>query len=827
MTYLQAKETPRFLGAEGDLAANIALVGEAWGEKEARTQRPFQGAAGDELNRLLHGAGITRGELYITNVIKARPHNNDISLFIDLSKKIPRITSEAEEHIEILRQELSESKANVVIATGAVPLFILTGKQGIHKWRGSILESTLVPGKKVIPTIHPAAILPPRGMYTWRYIIINDMKRAKEESLFPDLRLPVMILRTAPTFTDASLFLKQWRSYPIVDVDIEVLREEVSCIALSFDGIEAMCIPFVDEHGDYWNPDQEADIWKLLTEILESPAITKRGHNFMFDASFLNYRHGIRTVNIVDTMIVQAIIFPDFRKGLDFTTSIYTRIPYYKDEGKKWSRLTHSWTQHWEYNAKDVIATANIWGPAIQIAEHQKNIDTVNRKFSIIEPLLCMQARGVRVDISGRELAAQAVLREMEELRNVFYTKTGKEINIQSEKQIKEYFYGDLGLKPYINKKTHKPRTDDDALMRIARQGYSEAQILRDYTALHTLHSRYLTAKLDPDGRLRCAYNAVGAATGRLSSSKTIFDTGMNLQNQPDSARKFLLFDEGYAGYNIDLGQAENRIVAYVGPVPEMIEAFESGKDVHSLTASGLSGLPPDEIRRQDKEGIKCPTIGGGTKTWRYWGKKANHGLNYDEGPNTFADTNDIPLKDAKAIIEAYHMMYPGVRQGFHTTVRNMLAKNRTVVNLLGRRRLFLDRWGDQLFKDAYAHIPQSTVADVIDERGLAFIYKDPILRPVELLLQVHDSIVFQIPICLGWDFHATALMRIISSLETPLEWNSRKFVIPCDVQVSFGNMAKDKNDRKALKEISRPVLKDHSLLVRELIAKHATAFSS
>jgi len=118
-------------------------------------------------------------------------------------------------------------------------------------------------------------------------------------------------------------------------------------------------------------------------------------------------------------------------------------------------------------------------------------------------------------------------------------------------------------------------------------------------------------------------------------------------------------------------------------------------------------------------------------------------------------------------------------------------------------------------------------VADVIDERGLAFIYKDPILRPVELLLQVHDSIVFQIPICLGWDFHATALMRIISSLETPLEWNSRKFVIPCDVQVSFGNMAKDKNDRKALKEISRPVLKDHSLLVRELIAKHATAFSS
>jgi DNA polymerase-1 len=278
--------------------------------------------------------------------------------------------------------------------------------------------------------------------------------------------------------------------------------------------------------------------------------------------------------------------------------------------------------------------------------------------------------------------------------------------------------------------------------------------------------------------------------------------------------KKFMLFDADYVGYNVDLSQAENRIVAYVGPVPEMMKAFELGMDVHSLTAALIFSEPIDKIKEEDKLGLPC-SLGDGTHTKRFWGKKANHGLNYDLGYRSFSLYYEIPESDAKFIVDRYHMAYPGVRQGYHTQVRDMLSRHRTVSNCMGRKRLFLDRWGDQLFKDAYAQIPQSTVADVINERGIEHIYYDQVnYGYVELLLQVHDSIVFQIPLSVPWKEHARILMRIKASLETPLEWKTRTFTIPADVQMSLGHMGKGSG---GLTDVKREHFTNQDMLAREL----------
>lgn len=269
-----------------------------------------------------------------------------------------------------------------------------------------------------------------------------------------------------------------------------------------------------------------------------------------------------------------------------------------------------------------------------------------------------------------------------------------------------------------------------------------------------------------------------------IKSNGMIVVTGnSNMQNQPHDIMKFFLADENYIYYGLDLSQAENRIVAYLGNVTQMMEAFESKLDVHSLTASLISGIPPDEIKRQDDEDICC-YIGDGTKTWRFFGKKANHGLNYDLGYKNFAIQLQVTEKDASFIVDRYHLSYPGVRQGFHKYIKDCLAEDRTLTNLMGRRTVFLQEWGDDLFKEAYSCIPQGTVGDIINEWGIEYLYyNQDLFGPVEFLIQIHDQIGIQIPVSAGLDYHVKALKLLKESLEQPLTLpNGNQLIIPVDI---------------------------------------------
>lgn len=285
--------------------------------------------------------------------------------------------------------------------------------------------------------------------------------------------------------------------------------------------------------------------------------------------------------------------------------------------------------------------------------------------------------------------------------------------------------------------------------------------------------------------RLRCAFNPVGTVSGRISSGKTIFGTGINMQTVPRDPmvfKKYLMADDGYIIYEIDLSQAENRVVAYIAPDPNMVDAFEKGVDIHKLTASKIFNKPVDEI--SDEPGSS--TIGSGKESERDWGKRANHSLNYDMGYKTFAIKYEFNEGEARRVVEAYHMMYPGVRR-YHRWVQTQLGQNRTLTDCLGFHRLFLDRWGDGLFKEAYSWIPQSTVGRKINRDGLIYAYDS--IRPVELLNQVHDSIVFQISKGYTVLEHAQCIWSLKESLESPITFKGMQFKIPVDLKagVSWG----------------------------------------
>lgn len=781
--FLQEDSAKRVCRPDGDPRSKIAIVGEAPGAEEEKRGIPFVGQSGWLLWELLKSVGIFRSQVYVDNVILERPPKNDISKFISFSTKgLVKTTAAYETYEKELYERLKKTEANVVLAVGAVSTYALTRKTGVLNWRGSVLWSSIV-GKKVIPTIHPASAL---RQYIYRHYILIDLIKLLKEADYPELRYNTPTLIVNPDFEKSLALLKELEEAQRVAFDIEVVGDEVYCISFSHRAGEAFSITFVEKGKNKFTLEEEAQLWALIARILENPLIEKAGQNLEFDVSYLFRKYGIRTTNLHDSMIAHAILFPDLPKGLDFITSHYTCHPYYKGDGKKYMKIGGEEKDFWEYNARDSLIVIEALPGLLRDIKKQGNEDTYKIQKGLIEPLCFMTSRGFKVDLEGlekeRKEAEEKALEAMEEFRQLTSKYTDKSINPASPKQLGEYFYEIRGEKPYRNRKTGSITTDELALKRLARKGYAEASALLTYRHLTKRISTYFDVKLDSDGRLRCSYNPVGTKTGRLSSSQTIFGTGTNLQNLPTEMKKHLKADDGYLLYEIDLSQAENRIVAFIAPEPAMMYAFTEGIDVHSFTASLIFGIPIDEIIQMNEEGIKAP-IGGGHRTHRYWGKTCNHALNYGLGYRSFALRFELPEREARQIHDAYHSKYTGIKR-YHEWVVAQLRLNRTLTNLLGRRRVFLDRWGDSLFKEAYAFIPQSTVADKIN-RGLLYLWENQeLFKPVELLNQVHDSIVFQIPESIGLKAHAHILFHIKKKLEEPLIGKPETFVIPAEVKV-------------------------------------------
>jgi len=783
----------------GPMDAKIAFIGEAPGAEEERAGIPFVGSAGKLFSELLRSAGIMREYCYVTNVVKERPPRNDIGKFIRFGKGGHAIETPAyKEYVMMLKDELDQLSANVLVPLGNVPLYALTGHTAVTKRAGSVFESSLLPGRKVIPTIHPSAAL---RMFLWRYDIVHDLMRIKEESEFPEIRHPEREMVIKPSFAETIEFLGELAEQPIIAVDIEVSAGEVSCIALSISPAKIISIPFVI-HNEYFPIEQEREVWKRIARILEDPTQTHVGQNMSFDAWFLYLRYGIRVSNIEDTMVAQKIVNPDFPMGLDYITRIYTKEPYYKDEGKKSGGFMGGGNrQFWLYNARDAAVTHEAYAQLIADVRLSRNEGAYRRSTDIIPALVFMQTRGVLVDVAAMRKEADAYNVRCDELRAELAEAAGSPVNPGSPKQLQQLFYVQLGHKPYFKNGT--PTTNDDALKRLIRKGCKEAEIVKEFRKVDKIRGTYLEMQFDDDNRMRSSFNPAGTRTGRLSSSKNIFGTGGNFQNIPHSVRKYFLADPGYVMYEVDLSQAENRIVAYVSGDPRMIDAFETGKDVHSLTAGLIFDKPPEEVSRADGSS----SLGNGEQSERFWGKKSNHSFNYGLGYKAFALSMEMPEREAKYLIERYHAVYPNIRNRYHNWVQECLSKDRSITNLRGRRQIFRERWGYELFKDAYAFLPQSTVADIINEFGILEVWNNQNLYgPLELMNQVHDSIMFQIPLSVPWGGHKRMLLALKQALEVELDFHGTKWRIPADFQIGLNMGPFDKDNPKVNPTGLRPI---------------------
>lgn len=382
-------------------------------------------------------------------------------------------------------------------------------------------------------------------------------------------------------------------------------------------------------------------------------------------------------------------------------------------------------------------------------------------------------------------------------------------LNYNSHDQLKEFFYETLKCPirySYVKGET-KVTVNREALEWFDENAKWGGIFARYIIKMRDLEKKIgvLKKQISPDGRMRCSYNVAGTETGRWSSSEDPFGDGDNLQNWTKKMRRCVVADPGYKLFSFDYAQAESFVTGGLalrdGGDRAYLEACESG-DLHTAvtkevwTEINWSGDPV-----LDKE--KAEEIYYFALTRRDISKRLGHGSNY---LGSAAHLAKITRTDKDSVINfqwKYFKKFMGIKR-YHNKQIARVQMDRHVETALGRFRTFFGHPQDAAtHRKAIAFDPQSTVGDMLN-LGLWQVWYEldewgPSKGPIQLLLQVHDNIVFQMPDNpddpLNHQRQATTVKRVQELLSIPLNFASEAIVVPVDVESGW-NWAPKKADK-------------------------------
>jgi DNA polymerase I len=349
-----------------------------------------------------------------------------------------------------------------------------------------------------------------------------------------------------------------------------------------------------------------------------------------------------------------------------------------------------------------------------------------------------MEQAGVRIDSTVLGEMSNRLAIEIDNLAERIYTDSGHRFNINSPKQLGDVLFNKMLLpKPMKYGKGKVVSTAQDVLEELAEQ-HSVPALVLDYRQLAKLKSTYLDSLpqlTDAQGRVHTTFNQVGTATGRLSS------TNPNLQNIPvrtalgREIRAAFIPAPGNVLMSADYSQIELRLMAHFSQDPLLLDAYRTGKDIHTLTASEVFGV---DAATMDKE-------------TRARAKAVNFGIVYGISPFGLAAQLNIDQKTAKQYIETYFDRYKGVQRFIEETLETV-RRDQSVKTYFGRIRPIPDIQSRNPNMRGFAertaiNTPlQGTAADLIK---LAMLKIDQLIRKRKLksqmTLQVHDELLFDV----------------------------------------------------------------------------------
>jgi DNA polymerase len=802
---------PNLVPPVGPRNAKIMIVGEAPGAGEDLIGQSFVGASGMELGKMLSKSGIipgqqvwysqlnrygmdwTKGECFLTNVVREHPPYDDMSLHIyeNKTKVPPGFTPFHNRHISptfhqglyLLYQEISQLNPNIIIALGNTPLWALTGQWGITDWRGSMM-TCLVGSKKykLIPTIHPAAVL---REWSFRPAVINDLRRAvqfRDGSPYPK---PLWNFHIRPTFELCYSILHRLIDRLTsgeslrISFDLETRVGHIACAGISWNPLEALCIPFMsraDPKG-YWDLEQESIIIYLLYLLLTHPLVQVIGQNLLYDCQY-TYRHWRFIPRVTqDTIISQHSLFSDQPKALAYQASIYCKYYFYwKNEGKEFNAGGNDEDRGWYYNCEDCVYTDEVAQVEIE-ASKRYGLEAVHAaQQRMFYPVLRTMIRGVRIDTRRRDELIAEVKEQVSFREETLKQILGHSLNPRSPKQMKQLFYEDLHQDTIKTRaKKGKPghvTLNDEALQKIAHREPLLRPVINCISDIRTLGiflSNFLCKALDTDGRMRCAYNIGGSESGksapktyRLSSSENAFGSGANLQAVPSdksksagkakargnfneigaayalpNLRSMFVPDPGYTFCDMDLDRADLQVVVWEAEDEMLKAAMRMGADIHLLNAFVLDRQEPPPLEELVESHPRYRDHRGPKKLTREFAKVFCHGTNYCGKPPTMAAHTGRTIHEIDRAQRLWFGAHPGILR-WHKRIENQISRRQYVENKFGYRWYIFDRL-DSILAEAVAWIPQSTVSNVINKIWEAFDSMG-----VEVLMQVHDSLCFQ-----------------------------------------------------------------------------------
>ena len=584
---------------------------------------------------------------------------------------------------------------------------------------------------------------------------VKESKTSQEVS-------PQASLFDTPSF---STYKDTPHTYHLIDTDAKIndfiekiAASDVLCFDTETTSTEAMTaelvgMSFAIKEGEAYYVPVPADraeaqrIVNLLKPIFENPSTLKVGQNMKYDIIVLSNYHVRVQGPMFDTMIAHYILKPEMHHNMDYMAEVYLNYQtIHIDEligprGKSQLSMRDVAPEKvCDYAAEDADITLKLKSKLKAELKSEglySLFETV--EMPLVPVLAQMEQNGVRIDVDSLAETSKEFSVKMNEIEKEVYEQAGMEFNISSPKQVGEVLFDKMKIVEKAKKtKTGQYVTSEEVLQSLKGKHVIVEKIL-DYRGYKKLLSTYIDSLpqlINPKtGHIHTSYNQAVTATGRLSSSNP------NLQNIPvrddngKEVRKAFIPDEGCLFFSADYSQIELRIMAHLSGDHNMIEAFNTGYDIHAATAAKIFKKPIKEVTSDERRKAKT----------------ANFGIIY--GITTFglAERMQVSRGEAKDLIDEYFATYPKVKEYMEKSVEMAREKGYTET-LFGRRCHLPDINSHNAVVRGYAernaiNAPiQGTAADIIKVAMVRIqqrLWKEQLRS--KMILQVHDELNFNV----------------------------------------------------------------------------------
>ena len=574
----------------------------------------------------------------------------------------------------------------------------------------------------------------------------EDTKEQIHENLarLEDLDYSYKLIETEKDMDD---FLAYFMTRKVFSLDTETTGTDpitAKLVGMSFSckENEAFYIPVPQDDS------KAKETVKKIKPLVENPASLKVGQNMKYDIIMLA-RYGAEVRGeMFDTMVAHYVIQPELRHNMDYLAEIYLNyrtihieelIGEKKKGQKKMSDLTPQ--EIYKYACEDADVTLKLKN-ILEKELQEKNDEKLFREIEMpLVPVLAqMEMNGARIDTAALKNISEELSAKMQAIETEIYALAGTEFNISSPRQVGDILFNRLQLIEKAKKTKSGQYSTSEEVLESMRHKHPIVEKILDYRGLKKLLTTYVDALpqlINPEtGKIHTSFNQTVTATGRLSSSNP------NLQNIPvrdengREIRRAFIPDDGCLFFSADYSQIELRIMAHMSGDKGMVEAFRSGKDIHTDTAAKVYKVPAAEV----------------TKAMRSKAKTANFGIIYGISAFGLAERMGVDRREAKELIDEYFKTYPGIKAYIEKSVDDA-KRNGYAETLFHRKRFLPDINSHNAVVRGYAernavNAPiQGTAADIIK---VAMINIHNRLKreglKAQMIIQVHDELDFNVP---------------------------------------------------------------------------------